>query len=62
MLSEPAIWDALGLRWASNGHQGLFGSRDLGKAKAVAARASRSAQAGDFDEAAAFGDDTVAKS
>ncbi len=52
----------LGPRWASTGHQVLFGSRDLAKAKAVAARASRSGQASVFDEAAAFGDDTVARS
>jgi 8-hydroxy-5-deazaflavin:NADPH oxidoreductase len=47
---------ALGLRWARGGHEVLFGSRDLTKAKAVAANGSGSAEAGDFDAAAAFGD------
>jgi predicted dinucleotide-binding enzyme len=46
----------LGLRWARGGHQVLFGSRDLGKAKAAAASSPGSAQAGDFDAAAAFGE------
>lgn len=45
---------ALGVRWARGGHRVLFGSRDPGKARAVAA--SCSARAGDFDAAAAFGD------
>jgi len=43
---------ALGLRWSRGGHAVLFGSHDLRKAKAVAARGSNSAQAGDFDAAA----------
>jgi predicted dinucleotide-binding enzyme len=47
---------ALGLRWAANGHNVLFGSRDLDKATSVAASNAGSAQAGDFDTAAAFGD------
>ena len=47
---------ALGARWSTNGHSVLFGSRDRGKAKAAAARAAGAAEAGDFDEAAAFGD------
>jgi 8-hydroxy-5-deazaflavin:NADPH oxidoreductase len=47
---------ALGLRWARRGHEVFFGSRDLTKAKAVAANGSGSAQAGDFDAAAAFGE------
>jgi predicted dinucleotide-binding enzyme len=47
---------ALGLRWARGGHDVLFGSRDLSKAETVAASAPNSAQAGDFDAAAAFGD------
>src|SRR4051794_2830007 len=47
---------ALGARWAKNGHAVLFGSRDLSKAKETAARASSTAQFGDFDAAAAFGD------
>lgn len=73
----------LGLQWARAGHRVLFGSRDLAKARAVAASATTaataaagaggsagagsvlgsakdsaqgSAQVGDFDEAAAFGD------
>ncbi|PYK54568.1 MAG: F420-dependent NADP oxidoreductase [Verrucomicrobia bacterium] len=47
---------ALGLRWARAGHEVLFGSRDLKKAKAIAADGSVSTQAGDFDAAAAFGE------
>lgn len=47
---------ALGTRWALAGHEVLFGSRDLSKAKAIADRISGSAQAGDFDAAAAFGE------
>jgi 8-hydroxy-5-deazaflavin:NADPH oxidoreductase len=45
---------ALGVQWAQGGHQVLFGSRDRRKAGSVAA--SCSAQAGDFDDAAAFGE------
>ncbi len=45
-----------GLRWAREGHHVLFGSRDLSKAKAVAVSGPGSAQAGDFDAAAAFGE------
>ena len=47
---------ALGLRWARGGHRVLFSSRDPNKAKAMAAGGPRSAKAGDFDEAAAFGE------
>lgn len=47
---------ALGLGWARLGHEVLFGSRDLNKAKAIAANGSNSTQAGDFDAAAAFGE------
>lgn len=47
---------ALGLRWSHAGHAVLFGSRDLGKAKAVAASGTGSTEAGDFDAAAAFGE------
>jgi len=50
---------ALGLRWAGAGHPVLFGSRDPDKAKAIAARGGGSTRAGDFDEAAAFGDVVV---
>jgi predicted dinucleotide-binding enzyme len=45
----------LGLGWARAGHRVLFGSRDLEKAKSVAAGVI-GAEAGDFDAAAAFGD------
>ncbi len=47
---------ALGLQWASNGHDVLFGSRDPSKAAAVATHSSGRAQAGDFDAAAKFGE------
>jgi predicted dinucleotide-binding enzyme len=47
---------ALGLGWARAGHEVLFGSRDIGKAQAVAAGGSRSAQVGDYDTAADFGE------
>lgn len=46
----------LGVRWARAGHQVFFGSRDLGKAEAAAAECAGSAQAGDVDAAARFGD------
>jgi predicted dinucleotide-binding enzyme len=45
---------ALGLGWARAGHSVLFGSRDPSKAKAVAATSG--AHAGNFDDAAEFGD------
>ncbi len=47
---------ALGVGWARKGHRVLFGSRDLDKARAVAAEAGSSASAGSNDDAAAFGD------
>jgi predicted dinucleotide-binding enzyme len=47
---------ALGARWAAGGHSVFFGARDRGKAEAIAARVAGGAQAGTFDEAAAFGD------
>jgi predicted dinucleotide-binding enzyme len=47
---------ALGLRWAGNGHDVFFGSRDRAKAEAVAAGGGKHARGGDFDEAAAFGE------
>lgn len=47
---------ALGGRWAGVGHEVLFGSRDPRKAAAVAGSAGKTARAGDFDAAAAFGD------
>ena len=47
---------ALGLGWARAGHDVLFGSRALSKARAVAAHGSPSTRVGDFDDAAAFGE------
>jgi 8-hydroxy-5-deazaflavin:NADPH oxidoreductase len=47
---------ALGRRWARNGHHVLFGSRDISKARAVAAGSLGRIEAGDFDAAAAFGE------
>jgi predicted dinucleotide-binding enzyme len=47
---------ALGVAWARRGHQVRFGSRDLAKARGVAAEAGASASAGSTDDAAAFGD------
>src|SRR5678815_4335674 len=44
----------LGAGWARGGHAVLFGSRDPAKAQAIAVESS--AQAGDTDAAAAFGD------
>jgi NADPH-dependent F420 reductase len=46
----------LGLRWAAVGHEILFGSRDIEKARSVAAQSADSASGGTFDDAAAFGD------
>lgn len=45
----------LGVRWSRAGHDVLFASRDLAKAKAAAAGGAPSASAGDFDAAASFG-------
>jgi predicted dinucleotide-binding enzyme len=45
----------LGVRWSRAGHDVLFGSRDRGKAEAAARNGSPTARAGDFDDAAAFG-------
>jgi 8-hydroxy-5-deazaflavin:NADPH oxidoreductase len=56
IIGTGNMGSALGLRWARAGHQVLFGSRDLSKARAVAAAGSGSAQAGDFEDAAAFGE------
>lgn len=47
---------ALGVRWARNGHQVLFGSRDPEKAEAACAEAGPGALAGDADAAAGFGE------
>ena len=47
---------ALGLGWARVGHEVLFGSRDVKKAKTIASLGSPSTQVGDFDAAAAFGE------
>jgi len=47
---------ALGLGWARCGHEVLFGSRDLSKAKGIADTGASSARVGDPDAAAAFGD------
>jgi predicted dinucleotide-binding enzyme len=46
----------IGIIGTGNMGRALFGSRDLAKAEAAAASAPGSAQAGDFDAAAAFGD------
>jgi hypothetical protein len=47
---------ALGLRWAQNGHDVLFGSRDHEKAEKIAAQGGQRARAGSLDEAAASGE------
>ncbi len=54
IIGTGNMGQALGVRWAREGHRVLFGSRKPGKARAVAA--SCAAQAGDFDAAAAFGE------
>jgi predicted dinucleotide-binding enzyme len=56
IIGTGNMGSALGRRWAQAGHQVFFGSRDLTKARAVAASTGGSAHAGDFDAAAAFGD------
>jgi predicted dinucleotide-binding enzyme len=56
IIGTGSMGRALGLRWARAGHSVLFGSRDLSKAKAVAAQGTGSSRAGDFDAAAAFGE------
>lgn len=47
---------SLGTRWAREGHDVLFSSRDLEKSTAIAASASNSSRAGGFDAAASHGD------
>src|SRR5262245_5036435 len=47
---------ALGLGWARQGHEVLFGSRDPEKARAIAALEPGSARGGDADAAAMFGE------
>jgi predicted dinucleotide-binding enzyme len=47
---------SLGRGWSRAGHSVLFGSRDVSKAKTVAADSGGSLQAGTLDEAASFGD------
>jgi 8-hydroxy-5-deazaflavin:NADPH oxidoreductase len=56
IVGTGRMGSSLGLAWAKSGHSVLFGSRDLDKAKSIAARTSPPAQAGSFDEAAAYGD------
>jgi predicted dinucleotide-binding enzyme len=56
IIGTGNMGSVLGQRWAHNGHQVLFGSRDLGKAQAMALSSGGSTQAGDFDAAAAFGE------
>src|SRR2546423_12481488 len=56
VIGTGNMGQALGLRWAQNGHQVLFGSRDHMKADALASRAGGQARGGDFDAAAEFGD------
>jgi predicted dinucleotide-binding enzyme len=56
IIGTGNMGSVLGQRWAHNGHQVLFGSRDLRKAQARAASSGASAHAGDFDAAAAFGE------
>src|ERR1700732_2762683 len=56
ILGTGNMGRALGLQWARNGHQVLFGSRDRSKAEAVAAYGHGHAQAADLDAAAAFGE------
>src|SRR4051812_46576421 len=56
VIGTGNMGQALGLRWAQNGHHLLFGSRDREKADALAFRAPPRARGGDFDAAAQFGD------
>ena len=57
IIGTGGMGRALGQRWARAGHEVLFGSRDRSKAEeAAAAASSASARAGDFDDAAAFGE------
>ena len=50
---------SIGIRFAEQGYDVLFGARDAGKAKEAARLAGRNAQAGSNDEAARFGDVVV---
>jgi predicted dinucleotide-binding enzyme len=55
IIGTGTMGRVLGLGWVGAGHQVMFGSRDLAKARVVAAAGGSLAQAGDFDDAAAFG-------
>src|SRR5262249_12310409 len=54
IIGSGRMGRALGLGWARAGHDVLFGSRDAGKAAALAAEAG--GRSGSFDDAAAFGE------
>jgi 8-hydroxy-5-deazaflavin:NADPH oxidoreductase len=47
---------SLGLLWAAQGHEVIFGARDASKAKSAATLSPHGATAGTNDEAAAFGE------
>jgi predicted dinucleotide-binding enzyme len=56
ILGTGNMGRALGVRWARAGHDVLFGARDPARAAAAALAAGETAQSGDLDAAAAFGD------
>lgn len=56
VIGTGGMGTALGRGWARAGHEVFFGSRDQAKARQVAADASATARAGDFSEAAEFGE------
>jgi len=56
ILGSGNMGRALGLRWARNGHDVLFGSRDQDKAEKIAAQGGQRARPGSLDEAGAFGE------
>jgi predicted dinucleotide-binding enzyme len=56
IIGTGNMGQALGGGWARAGHEVLFGSRQPEKARQAAADAGGGAQAGDFDDAAAFGE------
>ncbi|UED85634.1 NADPH-dependent F420 reductase [Streptomyces profundus] len=56
VLGAGRMAEALGSQWARAGHRLLVSGRDRGRTAALAARLGPAARAGDFAEAAAFGE------
>lgn len=56
IIGSGRMGSGLGKLWAAKGHRVMFGSRDLAKAKTLAASIGANASAGSPQDAAAFGE------